>query len=116
MKQETAVKMKFGIWGLIGGAVIVMIIGFVWGGWVTGGTATEMSGEAVEASQAAICVAQFMLAPDHEAKLAEFRALQSWKQGDYIRENGWDKMPGQKEAGYPVANACSKGIEILIAK
>ena len=31
MKPETAAKMKYGIWGLICGAVIAMIIGFAWG-------------------------------------------------------------------------------------
>ena len=32
MKPETAGKLKFGVWGLIVGAVIAMIIGFAWGG------------------------------------------------------------------------------------
>ena len=32
MKPETAEKVKFGVWGLIGGAVIAIIIGFAWGG------------------------------------------------------------------------------------
>ena len=32
MKPETAGKIKFGVWGLIVGAVIAMIIGFAWGG------------------------------------------------------------------------------------
>ena len=31
MKIETAAKIKYGVWGLICGAVIVMIIGFAWG-------------------------------------------------------------------------------------
>ena len=38
MKPETAAKMKYGVWGLICGAVIAMIIGFAWGGWTTSGT------------------------------------------------------------------------------
>ena len=66
MKPETAGKVKFGVWGLICGAIIAMIIGFAWGGWLTGGTAQKMADEAVLASQAAICVAQFMKQPNHE--------------------------------------------------
>ena len=31
MKTETAGKIKYGVWGLIVGAVIAMIIGFAWG-------------------------------------------------------------------------------------
>ena len=38
MKPETAAKVKYGIWGLICGAIIAMIIGFAWGGWTTSGT------------------------------------------------------------------------------
>ena len=71
MKPETAGKLKFGVWGLIVGAVIAMIIGFAWGGWTTSKTTQEMSEEAVLASQAAICVAQFMKEPDHKEKLKE---------------------------------------------
>jgi hypothetical protein len=46
-----------------------MIIGFGWGGWSTATTTQKMSEEAVLASQAAICVAQFMKEPNHEEKL-----------------------------------------------
>jgi len=69
MKPETAGKVKFGVRGLICGAIIAMIIGFAWGGCLTGGTAQKMADEAVLASQAAICVAQFMKQPNLEEKL-----------------------------------------------
>ena len=69
MKIETAAKIKYGVWGLICGAVIAMIIGFAWGGWTTSGTTQTRIKEAVLASQASICVAQFMKQPNHEEKL-----------------------------------------------
>jgi hypothetical protein len=56
MHPITAAKVKYGIWGFIVGALIAMIVGFMWGGWTTMGTAQTMSDEAVLASQAAICV------------------------------------------------------------
>jgi hypothetical protein len=116
MKPETAGKVKFGVWGLIFGAVIAMIIGFAWGGWLTGGTAKQMSAEAVLASQAAICVAQFMKEPDHESRIKEMEKIDSWKRSEFIEKGGWDKMPGQEKAGSLVAQACAKGLEILINK
>ena len=116
MKPETAGKIKYGVWGLVVGAVITMIIGFAWGGWTTSSTTKTMTEEAVVASQAAICVAQFMKAPDHEAKLKEFEAVSSWKRPEFIAKGGWDKMPGQKDADYGVARACSDGLELLIKK
>ena len=116
MKPESSGKVKFGVWGLIFGAVIAMIIGFAWGGWSTRGTTQKMTGEAVLASQAAICVAQFMKEPNHEEKLKEFGATDSWKRTEFIEKGGWDKMPGQEKAGSSVAQACAKGLEVLIKK
>ena len=116
MKAETQGKIKYGIWGLVCGAVIAMIIGFAWGGWTTSGTTKTMTKEAVLASQAAICVAQFMKEPNHEEKLKELAELNSWKRGEFIETGGWDKMPGQEKADYGVARACSNGLEVLIKK
>ena len=116
MKPESSGKVKFGVWGLIVGAVVVMTIGFAWGGWVTGGTAQKMTDEAVLASQAAICVAQFMKQPNHEQKLMELGKIDSWKRSDFIEKEGWDKMPGQEKAGSLVSQACAKGLDVLVSK
>ena len=116
MKPETAGKVKFGVWGVVCGAVIAMIIGFAWGGWITGGTAQKMTGEAVLASQAAICVAQFMKQPNHEERLVELGKVDSWKRSEFIEKGGWDKMPGQEKAGSLVAQACAKGLDVLVSK
>ena len=45
----------------------------------TAGTTKTMTEEAVLASQAAICVAQFMKAPNHEEKLKEFEKVNRWE-------------------------------------
>jgi hypothetical protein len=116
MKPETAGKVKFGVWGLICGAVIAMIIGFAWGGWTTSSTTQKMSAEAVLASQAAICVAQFMKEPSYKEKLKELAELDSWKRAEYIEKGGWDKMPGQEKAGFLVSRAYSDGLELLFEK
>jgi len=116
MEPETAGKLKYGGWGLVVGAVIVMIIGFAWGGWTTSGTTKTMTEEAVLASQAAICVAQFMKQPNHEEKLKELEKIESWKRAEFIEKGGWAKMPGQEKADYLVARACADGLELLIKK
>ena len=116
MKPETAAKMKYGVWGLICGAVIAMIIGFAWGGWTTSGTTKTKTKEAVLASQAAICVAQFMKQPDHDEKLKALEEVNSWQRAEAIEKGGWDRMPGQAKADYAVARACADGLELLIKK
>ena len=113
MKAETEVKVKYGVWGLICGAVVAMIIGFAWGGWTTSSTSQTKSDAAVLASQAAICVAQFMKDP---SKLKELEGIESYKRSEFIEKGGWDKMPGQKDATSGVANACVTGLEVLIKK
>jgi len=116
MKSETEGKIKYGSWGLACGAVIAMIIGFVWGGWTTASTNKTMTEEAVVASQAAICVAQFMQDANHEKNLKEIGKLSSWTRAKFIEEGGWDKMPGQEKAEYAVSRACADGLELLIKK
>jgi hypothetical protein len=114
MKPETAGKLKYGGWGLICGAVISMIIGFGWGGWSTAGKTEAMATEAVLASQAAICVAQFMKQPNHQEKLKEFEKASSWERDKFIEKGGWDKMPGQEKADYNVSQACADGLRLLL--
>jgi hypothetical protein len=116
MKAETAGKIKYGIWSLILGAVVAMIIGFGWGGWTTAATTQKMSKEAVLASQAAICVAQFVKQPNHEEKLKELGKVSNWDRNSFIEKGGWDKMPGQEKADYGVSRACVDGLELLIEK
>ncbi len=114
MKPETEGKIKYGSWGLICGAVIAMIVGFGWGGWSTASTSKTMTAEAVVASQAAICVAQFMQDTNHKEKLKEVEKLSSWTRAKFVEEGGWDKMPGQEKADSAVASACAEGLKHLI--
>ena len=109
MQPVTAAKVKYGIWGLIFGAIIAIIVGFVWGGWTTMGATQTMSDEAVLASQAAICVAQFMKQPNAQEQLQELKKVVSYQRSTFIEKGGWDKMPGQAEASGTVAQACAKG-------
>ena len=116
MTPETKGKLKYGSWGLVCGAVFTMIIGFVWGGWTTSFTTKRMSNEAVLASQAAICVAQFMKDPNHVEKLKEFEKVGKWEKAKFIEEGGWAKMPGGEKPDYAACRACADGLVLLIKK
>jgi hypothetical protein len=114
MTPTTAGKVKYGVWGLICGAVMAMILGFAWGGWTTRRTTQRMGEEAVLAARAAICVAQFMKDPNHPAQLQAFGTLSSYQRSTFIEKGGWDKMPGEDTAGYAVARACADGLDVLM--
>jgi hypothetical protein len=111
MNQVVKEKIKIGVWGAIGGAVVTMIIGFAWGGWVLGSNSLNMSKEtartAVVDRLAPICVAQFNQDPDRDKKLVEFKEVSSWKKGQYVQDQGWATMPFEKEPDGSVADRCS---------
>jgi hypothetical protein len=113
MTAETDAKIKFGLWGFVGGAVVAMIVGFVWGGWTTSSTTQKMNDEAVLASRVAICVAQFMRDPGYKTAFQEFKGMDSYKRSELIEKGGWDKMPGQEQGTWGVSSACVAGVEAL---
>ncbi len=104
-------KIKTGLWGAVGGAIVLAIVGFVWGGWVTGGTAQEMAEEmaesAVLARLAPICVEQFNQDSEKDQKLKELKEKSSWERGDHVEKQGWATMPGEKEPDDNVAEECA---------
>lgn len=106
MSPEAYAKFVGGIWGFLLGAGVAMLIGFQVAGWATAGTTKTMNDEAVLASHAGICVAQFMRGADFQARMKEFQQMDSYKKSEFIEKGGWDKMPGQETATWGVASAC----------
>jgi hypothetical protein len=107
-------KFKLGLWGAIGGAIVLAIIGFTWDGWVRGGTARkmaeEMAVEAVVDRLTPICVAQFNQDPEKDQKLKELKETDSWKRDGYVEKQGWATMPNEKKPDSKVAAECASQI------
>ena len=107
-------KIKMGVWAAIGGAILTMIIGFAWGGWVTGGTAQsraeKLSADAVVARLVPICVAQFNQDQEKDKKLKELKEKSSWERDKYVKAQGWATMPYEKEPDGSVAEKCAEQI------
>ena len=106
------------LWGAALGALALAIIGFNWGGWVTGATsetlASERADAAVVSALTPICVAQFQETADAPAKLAALKQIKSWEQGDYVGKSGWATMPGSTaEPNREVATACAEKLNKL---
>ena len=104
-------KIVFGL--LVATAALTMMVGFNWGGWVTGGTSQQRVDtgalDAVALRLVPICVAQFNLDPQQAPKLAELKAItSSWERPDYVKKQGWATMPGEKTPDNDVAAACAK--------
>ena len=105
-------KIKPGLWGAIGGAIVLAIIGFTLGGWVTGDTARktaeEMAEKAVLDRLAPICVEQFRQDSGKDQKLIAKKAGSSWERGGYVEKQGWATMPGEKNPDSGVAERCGE--------
>jgi pimeloyl-ACP methyl ester carboxylesterase len=88
-----------------------MIVGFSWGGWVTGGTARQTAQasaqDAVVQRLAAICVVQSTRDPAKAQKLVALREESAWQRGEYVGKQGWATMPGDQEPDSTVARACA---------
>jgi hypothetical protein len=103
---------KPAFWGVVVGALGIMILGFAWWGWVLGSTAermaSERAGEAVTAILVPICVERFMGQADAAAKLAEFQRSASWQQSQLIEKGGWATAAGSNSPNSAVAKACAQ--------
>lgn len=96
--------------GGIAGGVALAIVGFAWGGWVTGGTARRMASDQarteVTAALTQVCVAQARRDPDAAPRLAELKSAASYARADVVLKAGWAKMPGASDANRDVASSC----------
>ncbi|MBI4562942.1 MAG: hypothetical protein HY724_12935 [Candidatus Rokubacteria bacterium] len=105
-----AEKIKAGLLGAALGAVVLAIIGFTWGGWVTAGTFKEEVSKAVLARLVRICVAQFNEDPQKEQDLAALKKKAYWDRDEFIKAQGWATMPGDAEPAEGVAESCAEKV------
>lgn len=99
-------------WYCVASIVATMIVGFSWGGWVTGGTARRMaqgiSEDAVVQRLAPMCVVRFKQDMGKDQKLKGLKEIISYEQADYVKKQGWATMPGEPEPDAKVADECVK--------
>jgi hypothetical protein len=99
--------------GIAIGAIASMVIGFSWGGWMTGGAAVKLADEQANTSVLAaltpICVEKFLQDNNAKANLAVLQKISSnWEQGDYLQKGGWATRPGATSPDYRLARACAE--------
>ncbi len=108
--METPTQLKPALWGAAAGALALAIIGFTWGGWITGGKADVLARKQVQAALVEaltpICVDKFNRATDAQTRLGELKKLtSSWDRERFVRDNDWAKFG--KESNSQVVDACA---------
>ena len=96
----------------VGSVVVALIIGFNWGGWVTGGTAKRMAEQAMQEGRAklaaSICVDRFMDGKDARAQLAMLKDKSVWERDDFIADGGWVTFAGVESSIPGAADRCAQ--------
>ena len=110
--MKTPEWLKPGILGAAAGAVAVAVLGFTWGGWVTGGTAKAMASDRarLEVVDALVpfCIARSEQDPDATTRLSEIAAARSYQRADLLMKAGWATPPGADTADRDLAKACAE--------
>ena len=106
-------QLKPGLWGAAAGAIVVAILGFTWGGWMTTGAANKLADEradlAVVAVLTPLCVESFQQNANATANLVALKKLSStWEQGDFLEKGGFATRPGGASPDYVLARACAE--------
>jgi hypothetical protein len=113
--QALRASLKPGVWGIVIGSILTMIVGFSWGGWTTDGTARQVAMKqadaAVTAALVPICLAGEKADVSRTKKLGELTAItSSWEQTDFVMKTGWATFPGQEDPNRAVAEACAAAL------
>ena len=102
------------IQGAVVGAVAAAIVGFSWGGWVTGSSANKQASvaahDATVTALASICADRFRAQGDAAVKIGELSKVSTWDRGGFIERSGFAVMPGSKTADSDVARACAESL------
>lgn len=114
--MEIHSQLKPALWGAVGGATTLAIIGFAWGGWMTGGGAEAMTQKRAQAAVVAvltpICIERFKANANASANLVELKNdSYSWTRRDYIVKGGWATF-GQ-DRPFELADACAEALNKL---
>jgi hypothetical protein len=109
-------KIKLISWGVVGGSLVTMYVGFNAAGWMTDGAARtmakEISATAVAERLGTICVAQFNRDTAKSQKLIDMKGKDNWDTSRYIDTQSWAIMPGEDKAESGVSEACAKQMSI----
>ena len=114
--MNTPEWLKPGIYGAVIGAAFVGVVGFSWGGWVTGGTANDramaMSRDDVVAALVPVCLDMARTDPQRAEKLTKIRDAVTYQRRDALMDAGWSTLPGTDGPDRDIAQACLAALDV----
>ena len=99
-------KYRYGLWGAAAGAITLALVGFTWGGWVTGSTAKEQA-DAGWTALLPVCADAILASP---AALAELKTKRTTDYDDVVRDH-LKMIAGRADLSFAFRRDCGKTIE-----
>ena len=110
--EDATVSKTVAFWSCAACVAGALVVGFTWGGWVTGGSAETMARRAANDARAelaaAVCVHQFNGAPDASGQLALLQKASAWSRSGMIEKGGWSTLAGVAAPVAGAADLCAK--------
>ncbi|MDP3315678.1 MAG: hypothetical protein Q8M47_06385 [Devosia sp.] len=101
--------LKPGLTGAAVGAIGLAIVGFSWGGWVTGGSAKEMASKA-STSAVAMALTPYCVERagtlDAATALTEIKGASAYSRKGMVEKAGWATPLGADKPNAELAQAC----------
>ena len=111
MEKTSLTWLQPALYGAACGAVALAIVGFQWGGWVTGGTAKAMANSQAQSEVVNVltplCLNLAKSDPEFATKMMEIKKASSYTRSDLVVKAGWGTKLGSDDVNKTVARACA---------
>jgi len=102
-------------WACVATVAATLVVGFSWGGWVTGGTARAMAADAGNEARgqlaSVVCAESFMAARDAAVQLVALKEIDSsYQQRRFVQDGGWATMPGEDSPDRRAVELCAEDL------
>jgi hypothetical protein len=115
--MQFPVWLKPALWGAVGGAIVLSIVGFSQLGWSTKKTADLMASDRAETAVVdalvPFCVAKAQHDVDHAGFLKIQAEQSAYTRSDLVMKAGWATLGDSKSPEYALARACSEKLHTM---
>lgn len=112
--MQTPTWLSPALYGAGAGAIALAIVGFTWGGWVTGASARKMADDAssvaVASSLTPYCLERARADPRSAELMAELKAASGFNRRGIVEKAGWATPLGSDQPVRALAQSCEQAL------
>lgn len=112
--MKTPTWLSPALYGAGAGAIALAIVGFTWGGWVTGAGARKMADDAssvaVASSLTPYCLERARVDPRSAELMAELKAASGFNRRGIVEKAGWATPLGSDQPVRALAQSCEQAL------